>query len=88
MSRKRHRRVVSPPTRLGASEEGDLTPAGGAAVRPVPVWRPQAPAPAPEPPSTPVLPTRAREDTDEAWGDRPEGSDDARFLRDKPPHWQ
>ncbi|QDB78268.1 hypothetical protein FE251_01920 [Georgenia wutianyii] len=88
MTRGRHRRVVAPPTRLGASEEGDLTPAGGPAVQPRQVRRPQAPAAAPEPPSTPVLPTRAREDTDEAWGDRPEGSDDARFLRDKPPHWQ
>ena len=91
MSRRRHRRVVAPPTRLGASEEGDLTPPTAPAGR-----RPQgssaeqdaAPRPATRPGARPVVPTRAREDTDEAWGELPEKTDDARYLREKPPHWQ
>jgi hypothetical protein len=33
-----------------------------------------------------VLPDRASEDTDEAWGDYPERDDD-RLYRDRPPHW-
>lgn len=82
-----HRRVVSPPTRLGQSAEGDLTPDE-------PAFRPSArtetPAPRREqrPESAPVLPDRASEDTDAAWGELPTGSDDARYLRDKPPHWE
>lgn len=92
MSRRRHRRVVAPPTRLGASEEGDLTPPTAPAGR-----RPQrgpspeqdaVPRPATRPGARPVVPTRAREDTDEAWGELPEKTDDARYLREKPPHWQ
>ena len=35
----------------------------------------------------PVLPTRAWEDDDRAWGDRGSDGDDERFLREKPPHW-
>ena len=34
----------------------------------------------------PVLPDRAWEDTDSAWGDR-SGDDDDRILRERPPHW-
>jgi hypothetical protein len=34
----------------------------------------------------PVLPDRAPEDTDAAWGDHPERDDD-RLYRDRPPHW-
>ncbi len=82
-----HRRVVAPPTRLGASEEGALVPTAPA-PRPtarVPEEQRAGPRrPAPEP----VLPDRAGEDTDAAWGELPERSGDARYLRDKPPHWQ
>ncbi len=90
--RGRHRRVVAPTTRLGPSEEGQLTPSEPVAPPP----RDEAPPPAgalrPATASTPAdaspaLPTRAAEDTDEAWGELPEGSDDARYLRDRPPHW-
>ncbi len=35
----------------------------------------------------PVLPERAREDTDAAWGERPEPDDDERLRRERPPHW-
>jgi hypothetical protein len=34
----------------------------------------------------PLLPERSAGDTDAAWGDRPEQSDD-RLYRDRPPHW-
>ena len=34
----------------------------------------------------PVLPDRAREDTDAAWGEYSERDDD-RLYRDRPPHW-
>ncbi len=37
--------------------------------------------------TTPVLPERAGDDTDEGWGERePENRDDE-YLRDRPPHW-
>jgi hypothetical protein len=35
----------------------------------------------------PLLPDRSREDTDAAWGEYPESSDD-RLYRDRPPHWE
>lgn len=82
-----HRRVVSPPTRLGASEEGALVPTEPPA-RPVRAADQPPARPAQRPAPEPVLPDRAAEDTDAAWGELPEGSDDARYLRDKPPHWQ
>jgi hypothetical protein len=45
------------------------------------------PAPAvPVPPAGPLLPEQSREDTDAAWGERPEPADD-RLYRDRPPHW-
>lgn len=46
-------------------------------------------SPARAEPDGPVLPDRAAEDTDEAWGRwREDGpSDDERILREKPPHW-
>ncbi|WP_454083856.1 hypothetical protein [Georgenia sp. Marseille-Q6866] len=78
---------MAPPTRLGASEEGTLVPTEPA-PRPAarqPDARPAAPR---RPAAQPVLPSRAAEDTDAAWGELPEGCDDARYLRDKPPHWQ
>jgi hypothetical protein len=37
-------------------------------------------------PNPPELPTRATEDTDQAWGDRTE-SNDENLKRDVPPHW-
>lgn len=84
---RRSRRVVAPPTRLGASEEGDLTELGRG-HRPVPSPARQAPPTdpaAPAEPSPPLIPDRAQEDTDEAWGDS--ADHDSRYLRDKPPHW-
>jgi hypothetical protein len=45
------------------------------------------PTPAvPEPAAGPLLPEQSREDTDAAWGERPEPGDD-RLYRDRPPHW-
>jgi hypothetical protein len=35
----------------------------------------------------PVLPLPSQDETDAAWGDRPEPDDDERLLRDRPPHW-
>jgi hypothetical protein len=43
---------------------------------------PMAAVPADEP----ALPEQSREDTDAAWGERPESADD-RLYRDRPPHW-
>lgn len=34
----------------------------------------------------PLLPEQSAEDTDAAWGEYPERSDD-RLYRDRPPHW-
>jgi hypothetical protein len=33
-----------------------------------------------------VIPDRARDDTDEGWGERP-ADDDERLRADRPPHW-
>ncbi|MEE6273161.1 hypothetical protein V2J56_07355 [Georgenia sp. MJ206] len=96
---RRHRRVVAPPTRVGA-DDADVSralawsepaaevasegaPAAGGTGRGVP------PADADEraTPSAPVVPDRAAEDTDAAWGQRSADSNDARLLEDKPPHW-
>jgi prolyl-tRNA editing enzyme YbaK/EbsC (Cys-tRNA(Pro) deacylase) len=46
-------------------------------------------APAPEPVSAPVRPTRAPDDSDVGWGERPvePGDSDRRYLEDRPPHW-
>lgn len=35
----------------------------------------------------PALPDRADDDRDRGWGERDDGDDDERFLRDRPPHW-
>ena len=35
----------------------------------------------------PVLPDQTSDDTDVGWGEWGGGSDDARFLEDRPPHW-
>lgn len=89
MTRGRHRRVVAPPTRLGASEEGNLSPTEALPPRADRAAAATADRPAgPATPASPALPVRAGEDTDEGWGELPEPSDDARYLRDKPPHWQ
>ncbi len=48
----------------------------------------QAPAARPPDAGEPaVLPVQSREDTDSAWGERPEADEDDRFYRDRPPHW-
>ncbi len=41
------------------------------------------------PPPAPVRPTRAPDDSDIGWGERPAdaGADDRRYLEDRPPHW-
>ena len=48
------------------------------------------PAPAPGEPaadaSVPILPEQSPGDTDAAWGDYPDRTDD-RLLQDRPPHW-
>lgn len=46
------------------------------------------PPEAPPPAGTPV-PSRAPDDSDVGWGDRPRdpGDDDRRYLEDRPPHW-
>jgi hypothetical protein len=36
--------------------------------------------------SDPVLPDRAAEDRDEAWGDAPAGREDDWYRRERPPH--
>ncbi|HUB37275.1 MAG TPA: hypothetical protein VMA72_00325 [Streptosporangiaceae bacterium] len=35
----------------------------------------------------PALPTQSWEDTDIAWGDRPELDENDKLYRDRPPHW-
>jgi prolyl-tRNA editing enzyme YbaK/EbsC (Cys-tRNA(Pro) deacylase) len=43
----------------------------------------------PPPPSAPARPSRAPEDSDIGWGERPgePADDDRRYLEDRPPHW-
>ncbi|GAA4583782.1 hypothetical protein GCM10023194_21980 [Planotetraspora phitsanulokensis] len=36
----------------------------------------------------PVLPDQTSDDTDLGWGEWSPGSDDSRFLEDRPPHWE
>ncbi|WP_324650596.1 hypothetical protein [Georgenia sp. H159] len=82
---------MAPPTRLGASEEGNLTPTTAPAARADGAADASSARPTDhkqQPPAVAPLPVRAGEDTDEGWGELPERSDDARYLRDKPPHWQ
>jgi hypothetical protein len=54
----------------------------------VPAGEPALPEPVLPGPVLPgsLLPERSSEDTDAAWGDYPERSDD-RLYRDRPPHW-
>jgi hypothetical protein len=43
------------------------------------------------PDEAPVLPTRTADDTDTGWGERwrdEPDSDDERYLRERPPHWE
>ena len=37
--------------------------------------------------SDPDPPDKAKEDTDEAWGDQPESDDDERLEQERPPHY-
>jgi hypothetical protein len=52
------------------------------------VTRPGAPGadPTPQDDAARTDPTRAKDDTDEAWGDRG-NSNDEQLKRDVPPHW-
>jgi prolyl-tRNA editing enzyme YbaK/EbsC (Cys-tRNA(Pro) deacylase) len=45
--------------------------------------------PEPAKPATVALPSRAPDDSDVGWGDRPRDpdDDDRRYLEDRPPHW-
>ncbi len=43
--------------------------------------------PAPRGADRPLIPTKAWEDSDEAWGGRGSSSRDEEILREKPPHW-
>lgn len=82
MRRPKPRRVTRGVTRLGASAEGltklpvEATPAKTPPTAPTPQGSTAAAAPE-------VLPRRAAEDTD--YGAH--NGNDARLLRDKPPHW-
>lgn len=45
--------------------------------------------PAPSDDDAPVIPNRASDDSDEGWERAESGdSDDERYLRDRPPHWE
>ncbi|WP_127573476.1 hypothetical protein [Georgenia faecalis] len=65
-------------------------PAGERSGAPTPVPEDGA-TPGPTEPATPVrepvLPDRASEDSDTAWGEYRGDSNDDRLRRDKPPHW-
>jgi hypothetical protein len=39
------------------------------------------------PPGPPQRPEQSAEDTDSAWGERPDPGDDERLYGDRPPHW-
>jgi prolyl-tRNA editing enzyme YbaK/EbsC (Cys-tRNA(Pro) deacylase) len=47
------------------------------------------PIPAAPPTAAPAVPSRAPDDSDVGWGERPADPDDAdrRYLEDRPPHW-
>jgi hypothetical protein len=44
-------------------------------------------APDDKPDDKPVLPEHSEDDTDAAWGERPEPDDEERLTADRPPHW-
>lgn len=71
-----------PPARRRRASGGGSS--SGSAAEPVPP-APRGSDPA-DAPAAPILPDRASEDRDEAWGDR-SGDDDERILRERPPHW-
>jgi hypothetical protein len=64
----------------GANSE----PAPGPAGEPGSGPGPATPRPAPDPAA--IEPEQSPEDTDAAWGDYPDRTDDY-LLRDRPPHW-
>jgi hypothetical protein len=69
-----------------AAHEGEA-PENGAPAAAAPVAAaPAPPAARRAPGGEPMLPEQSPEDTDAAWGDYPERSED-RLLRDRPPHW-
>ena len=56
-----------------------------------PTQTPPAGSPSPGPPDDPderpALPERCRDETDAAWGERPEPDDDERLRAERPPHY-
>lgn len=42
---------------------------------------------APVPGSDTKVPEQSAEDSDSAWGERPDPGDDERLYGDRPPHW-
>jgi hypothetical protein len=44
-------------------------------------------APDDKPDDKPALPEHGEDDTDVAWGERPEPDDEERLNADRPPHW-
>lgn len=71
--RRQHRRAYG-----GTVPREPEVPAGTASDRP------EAERPAPV---GPAGTSRAPDDTDVGWGERPDPDDDERFLREVPPHW-
>jgi hypothetical protein len=55
----------------------------------VPTPTPPDEPPPPTPPADhrPVLPQRSSDETDAAWGERPEPDDDDRLRQERPPHY-
>jgi hypothetical protein len=56
---------------------------------PTPTPPDEPPPPTPPPPADhrPVLPQRSSDETDAAWGERPEPDDDDRLRQERPPHY-
>ncbi|MEE6281410.1 hypothetical protein [Georgenia sp. MJ170] len=92
---RRRRRYVAPPHNLGPSSDAlfdvplttpvSSSPAGaGPAPAGAVAARTADAADEPE-----LLPERAGEDLDAAWGDRPDdGAHEESLRRDRPPHWE
>lgn len=93
--RGRRRRYVAPPHNLGPSADALFATPSTAA--PAPAREPDGTAPGEPQIERPtsggvaggdVLPDRATEDTDAAWGEREGDGNDERLHRDRPPHWE
>ena len=57
------------------------------AAEPSPPHGGVSPPEPPEPPERPGQPEQSAEDTDSAWGERPDPGHDERLYGDRPPHW-